>query len=397
MGLKNKLGILGLASSLALGTEAYAQTPRADSTRAQPNRILSRCPEYSATGEGVLLKDFVFNEPNSSENLGKVFSCLYAQRGNISYDTVDARRGLENVLSYLRARGDSLTETGRASIEYIKGISNSISDANTYMLIARSPAVAGYTAQSVPILVNTGARERRVPPAERREPARERPDTVRADTLREERLRERPQYRPRRPRGHGREKPSYRLSPQLGLETELGTNGELSVGAFGNLPLSNHVRLEAFGNYSVSTGDAYLASVDTSVTERERQLIGTNTYKFRTDETITSANEIGVAEAGLGLTIVPSKYFELPFRAGVKRLRETETVDGRSTIRFERDGLPLGDEEVITNSLENKSFRDRLSLSAGARLRLGGHLSVGASYNWVGKRNNGKVNFRFNF
>ncbi|MDP3992072.1 MAG: hypothetical protein Q8P79_01020 [Nanoarchaeota archaeon] len=394
MSLKTKLGILGLVGSLALGTEAYAQNPRAGSARAQPNRILSRCPEYSASGEGILLKDFVFNEPNSSENLGKVFSCLYAQRGNISYDTINARRGLENVLSNLK-NGVSTPEK-RASIEYIQGLLRTVSERNTYMLIARSPAVAGYAAQSVPILVNTGARERRVPPAERREPARERADTLRVV----ERPRERPQYRPRQPRretGRERQQPSYRLSPQLGLETELGTNGELSVGAFGNLPLSNHVRLEAFGNYSVSTGDAYLASVDTSVTERERQLIGTNTYKFRTDETITSANEIGAAEAGLGLTIVPSKYFELPFRAGVKRLRGTETVDGRSTIRFERDGLPLGDEEVITNSLENKSFRDRLSLSAGARLRIGRHMAVGASYNWVGKQNNGKVNFRFNF
>ena len=388
MSQKTKLGILGvslLAGSLALGTEAYAQNPRSS---AQPNRVLSRCSEYSATGEGVLLKDFVFNEPDSANNLRRVFSCLYAQRGNISYDTVDARKGLENVLSFLR--NGTQTPEKRASIEYIKGISNSISDANTYMLIARSPALPGYNTQSVPILVRRGEESPAPSVHARREPVE------RADTT--SRIRERPVYRPRQPRREtGREKPSYRLSPQLGLETELGTNGELSVGAFGNVPLTQWLRLEAFGNYSVSTGDSYLASVDTSVTERERQLIGTNTYKFRTDETITSANEIGVAEAGLGLTIVPSKYFELPFRAGVKRLRGTETVDGRSTIRFERNDLPLGDEEVITNSLENKSFRDRLSLSAGARLRLGRHMAVGASYNWVGKQSNGKVNFRFNF
>jgi len=130
--------------------KSSSQEHRTENQQTKPNHIRSRCPEYSVSGDGFLLKDFVFNESGSSQNINEVLSCLYADRGVLSYDTVIGKKGLEKVISSLRSGVQ--TPDKKASITYLKELSKAISE-NTYMLILRSSAQQGYESKSLGILV----------------------------------------------------------------------------------------------------------------------------------------------------------------------------------------------------------------------------------------------------
>ncbi len=272
MGKKNKLGILGaslLAGSLAFGSEAYAQQ-----TQVQKNKIYSRNPEYSASGEGVLLKDFVYDLPDSTVNIGKWLG-LYAQRGDISYDAVNTRKGLENTLSYLRE--GTQTPEKRASIDYVQRLLRTMSETdstslkalreavadgsinsqeiteikpNTYIIIAKSSAGQGYVSESVPILVNIRAKPiSSVPPARREpEPVRGRVDTLRTDTI--PRVTQRPLYTPRESERHERKKSSARLT----LDGFAGENKVIGAGiGIGYGPVGFSVNYSQAGDRTVDS------------------------------------------------------------------------------------------------------------------------------------------------
>ena len=97
------------------------------------NRIYSGNPEFSVVGEGVVLKDFVYNitlNPNSKIELDK-FLDLYAKRGEISYVAVDAKKGLKNIISFLKKdlkSRDAQSQKERiATIKYYENLLEEIS------------------------------------------------------------------------------------------------------------------------------------------------------------------------------------------------------------------------------------------------------------------------------
>ncbi len=179
MGKKGKSAAYGISLAAALvgsaiNSEAYAQQ---DTTR--QNRIYSGKIEYSASGEGILLKNFVPHYlPDSTINLGERFG-LYAERGNLSWNVSSTKKGLENILSFLRSGVQ--TPEKRESINYIQRLLQTVSEPdsaslnalrravangnisqsemksiqpNTYIIAARSQAMQGYKAETLPILVN---------------------------------------------------------------------------------------------------------------------------------------------------------------------------------------------------------------------------------------------------
>ena len=162
------------------------------------NRIYSSNPTYSATGEGVVLKDFVYDislNPNSRITLDEVFG-LYAKKGDITYTVVDAKNGLRNVIAFLEKDLNSrdaqskseriatinhyknllgkISESDSASLNGLeKAVSDGIIDVNNdslvlpegwkikdgvYVLIAKSKSLDSgkekYVANSVPIVIN---------------------------------------------------------------------------------------------------------------------------------------------------------------------------------------------------------------------------------------------------
>ena len=60
--------------------------------------------------------------------------------------------------------------------------------------------------------------------------------------------------------------------------------------------------------------------------------------------------------------------------------------------------VPLGQTETITNSKDDsKGIKTNLALSAGARFNLTKNLSLGASYNRIGKNNSARINMGLRF
>ena len=188
-----------------------------------------------------------------------------------------------------------------------------------------------------------------------------------------------------------------KLVKQLGIEVGAGTNKEVTAGIFGNVPVTPWLRAEAFGNYSVVKGESYIPKEPEIISESEQSLIGPGTYKTRVDETTTSFSDKGIAEAGVGITFIPNKKIEFPLAAGIKFSKRTKTIDGKSTISFERNQEPLGEPQVITNTLEYNKFAYPLFLSGGIRYNISKNLSLEALYNRVENQNTGKINLRLNF
>jgi len=114
-----------LVSVFEIGTALYFGVPNnAFAQRTEQNRIYSHSSDFSVAGEGVALKDFVFDfylNSDSRINLNDKFG-LYAKKGDISYDIVDARKGLQSIISYLKKdlnRRDSQSKRKRiATINY---------------------------------------------------------------------------------------------------------------------------------------------------------------------------------------------------------------------------------------------------------------------------------------
>ena len=437
-------------------TQARADTiTRRDSAQARPqqrprvlhNRILSRNPEYSATGDGRLLKKFVHNfnlSPDTRINLDSTFE-LYAERGgNISYDALGFREGLASVIADLR-KDSPLTDKDTASIKYLQGLLGKMkeSDRNSvnllkkavndkvidfetdslkelvngwYVFVAKSTKQGNYVGNSIPIIVDVKTpgpiyvqTEPRTPEVVVR-PGAERERFV-ADSIAREKARQDSlareageifvEIKERQEEHPIREKPKHVRTLEeglsFGLEVGAGANKEDVAGVagvFARLPVATKFGLEVYAD--VHLGNVINESNKTQVTYREKQLIGPETHKLRTDEIKTVSEDEALAEAGAGFLYKVNKALEVGVRAGVVLSDKDETLYRKSTIEFERNMQKLGDTKVITKTKKkNSGKKSHPSFSLGAWYNFAEKWAAGLSVNRVGEQNSGRLNLKY--
>ena len=420
---------------------AYSQTTKPDSaqTTQQTRRdlIYSSNPCLSATGEGVLLKRECHPlplAPNSRTDIGQMFE-LFSVSGKLDYTAVSGNDGIKMAVSYLK--GEKQTLLNRASVSHLEkellrltpdndpasvawlneAVSDGVVDAKDslfsgnnlkleeglYAIVARS------SNESIPILVKVS-----YDASEVRREQEARNATAKADSIAKLRV----QYqsvrdslatlnRARRDRelfvkdsldmaAYVEQQKGSGLKTRFGLEAGYGTNKEGIAGAFVEVPLTSAISVEGFGDYFVLAGNAD-SSIKADTTARERQLIGPGTYKDRVDKEITTSEHKSKADFGLGL-LLGAGDLRFNVRGGVNLYSMEEETDGESTISFERNGVPLGQPETITNSKgKSKGNSVRASFSAGALYDVNRRFSVGASYDRFGKKNGGRINLRLRF
>ena len=430
-----------------LYTPAQQQTSQPQQqTRAQQirNTIFSKCPEYSVSGDGILLKNFVFNESGSSDNVKEVISCLYAQKGDLDYDTLNLERGLANVLSVLRS--GPKTPEKRASIAYLQGLSGTAPE-DTYMLIARSPAIEGYNAQSIALLVNkdgAAGQEPGVPRGLRpvRDPEEARPprgrrdigieptvspiegDTSRAGqreyydikvgekadtlvlTVPYEKLTPAQRRRVNEAvRGWKKVSPNvYVFNKEkrktdhfgLGLEFLAGTNKELAAGGYFKFGFAPSFAVELGANYAFRQEGPYFLGETNEVTQREDVLVGPGTYHTRTDSIATTTNRKGIAEAGARVVISPTEWLDFFVGGGVRPSDKTTNVYGQSIIGLERN-QQLIRADTLENTLTERSFVYPAFAQGGARFEPLKHVNISVLYEMGGKQKVLKVGAGVNF
>lgn len=420
-------------------------SPRTKADSAQQRRYMNSLGELTMAGSGRLMADYI--QPldlSSTTDLNGIFSA----RG-LQFSFNNAKQYLENIARNMGS-DSSLTGTERAFRNYIGNLArhtprsnpaslrilnqavrdgtiwpSELRDSNGRLLVENGyyMLVARKGRESVPILFHAENYSGRTPVTEttRQDTSRirTRVDSLRTDstararqTARDSTAREnlRRQIAERSARATADstararrlvKERTHKPRPgvQVGLEAQFGTNQELELGAFANARVIPGIRLEAFANYTLpsQSGNLYLNEQSTDTTIRARENLGDGVYRFRTDDITTLAEETGIAEAGLGLTVTPFRFLDLFVREGAKLLEREETISGRSTIGFERDNLPSGTPQVITNTRENSSYVTRPSFTAGARINLNKRLSLTGSYNRVGSQNRGKAGLRFTF
>ena len=421
-------------------------------TQTLQNRILSKDQSwtFSATGEGIFLKNFVYSLNIDSNSNCDLEGMLSAVKGDVHYEVMGAKKGLENTLSYLRKIKNQTGEQ-KASMRYMEGLLKNTEESDSqsvrllgkslqdrviapqqdslfvngewqikegrYIIMARSETKTfggvKYVANSVPILVDVRTNSLNV--AERKNIAsfapftkpyatadstakareeKERLAKARADSI--VKVEARKQIQTSIVKKYVSE--DIKLKTRFGLESAFGTNQEGIVGAFVGVPLDKTVNVEAYGNFYFAKGKPISSTSVTDTTFREVELIGPGTYKQRTDEITTITEDKARAEFGAGLSYKISEGLEIPVRAGVVFSKGEETIEGKSTITHERNQLPLGNPEVITNSKKGEgSNSKKFSLSLGALYNLNRNFSVGASFNRVGEANSGRINLRYRF
>ena len=438
------IGLLGNLASFAIATPTYAQDSSLTQDNArQKNWIYSRCPEYSATGEGIFLKDFILNETGSEKKLGEILNCLYTEKGDISYDSIGARRGLESALNYLRE--GPLTDEKRASINYIQGLLQKVSDEENYVIIGMSSAPEGYTPQSVMVLVNSSKQPNQIQQPDTVE-TREEPQIPEEDRTQEIRpisrittnefellipydsltLSQREHYNQRLTEfmqgrnvreispGHYVIVPTEEHINQVSRETSPRTikgrtldftlesefnlgNRELTAGASLGIWPCNQLRLAGFGNASLYNEEPFQTENSTDTVRNETQLIGPGTYKTVTNTLTTNTESKGNLEFGVEVSAKPWKFLELFTRFGTKKMKITGEEQGESKISFERNQESLGNPATISNTrLLNDSYNTYPSLSAGVRLDMGG-LLLDTYFKRINEKNQGGIRAGFRF
>ncbi len=445
---KIAVGALALLGYLGTADSAGAQQP------ARQNRILSAEECLSATGEGIYLKNFchdIYLRQDSKLSIENRFG-LSALKGDVSYSAISAKKGIEYGLAFLATQPK--TGVRDASITYLQNLldkvpsedkasvaslNHAVSDgviegseligkvaSGTYAIMTRSRSIQDQIENRMPILVNISydAEKARLDSVSDARVARER-QRVADSTAKANRI-TRDQYvadstarairdsvaklpkagqdasqrhaaSPKTETGKDNEKYDWLTGKRIGIEVGYGKDNESVIGAFVEFPVAYRVDLEVFGNYFISPRNADTLNVRADTTLRDRQLIGPGTYKQRTDEIITSSRNEPKIETGLGL-ILRAGNLSLNFRGGVIMSSQEERVDGRSTISFERNAMPLGNPEVITNSKPStKKNKTGPVFSAGVLYDFNKHLSVGASVNNFERRSGGRINFRVRF
>ncbi len=191
--MKWRPSLRDLVSAFEIGTALYFGAPNnLFAQEVNQNRIYSSNSELSTAGEGVGLKDFVFNldlDSDSKINLNDKFG-LYAKRGDISYDVIDARKGLKSIISYLKkdlSSRDSQSKKERiATIRYYqsllkktphneraslnkleKAVKDGVLDVQKeslghielgrYFIVAKSESIGGRKKNGVPIILDIKA------------------------------------------------------------------------------------------------------------------------------------------------------------------------------------------------------------------------------------------------
>ncbi|GIU68678.1 MAG: hypothetical protein KatS3mg093_429 [Candidatus Parcubacteria bacterium] len=198
---------LGVAAiSLALNSPLYSQqkneevkTDRRENTvyvdeSCTKNSSLTFSNNFSTAGDGIFLKGFVSEielERKSRIELDDYF-CLRAKEGPVMYGFLDIKKGLENVISYLK-KEKSLNKRDNYFLDYLTRLSktsegndslslyllnkavndnvidsekDSLFDRETakivpgmYMIIARSSSTKGLQENSVPIILRISPNE----------------------------------------------------------------------------------------------------------------------------------------------------------------------------------------------------------------------------------------------
>ena len=123
------LGSLGYNSANA--QQAPDSTKKQSQTQTFRNLIYSTDSElnYSACGDGVLLKDFVHNlklEPDTDIDIKKAFR---SKKGQVTLTAVGTKRGYTDILSYL-GKSEPMTDRIKACIDYFRGLSKSTEDSD---------------------------------------------------------------------------------------------------------------------------------------------------------------------------------------------------------------------------------------------------------------------------
>lgn len=392
----NKPGIYLLGGAVAIGAANYANCQEA-------RKFIYGDKELTAAGDGIFAKSYI-NEIDmfsGDYSLGSRFS----SKDKIKYFCTDAKKGLEEIAEGIKPEpGKELTGKEKAFKKYLKGLAKKLKTNNRESLRLLNNAVqdgvispvrdslynekgwklnddvylvvAKTAKESVPILMHFRAKNYDDIVLEETREAQEKIGEATGD--------------------RSKNKGSY--CARFGLETGIGTNNEKVVGTFVELPLTSWLSLEGFGSWYAARGNPTFSGKSTEVTKRQRELIGPETYKQRTDEITTSIEEKAVADIGAGLTIKLNDYLEIPLRIGKEFSNQHKTLEGKSTIIHDRNGQLLEAPSVITNTKDcghnptsNKYF------SIGPRWNLGKNLSVGLSFNKMGRKNSGRINLRCSF
>lgn len=456
-------------SYLANPNESIAQQPgaRPAAVRTVENIIRLKPNDgcYSATGEGVFLKNFCYNRILTPDGDFDLYDVFETPNGDVTCSVVDAKEGLRIGLKYLEnkpktgenlasrkqieilmrktpqsnansvslleravsdcridTKGDGLYVDGKWKIEGGKYVFR-ISSKNQTVTDAKGNKTI-YKAHSLPIIVDfslnsdpdylEGGRQAAGPTISTPMPSRDKIVADSLDQVRREHLRKAREEFSRdsiaaesRARKEEKERlevsrssrPSrtHTLSPRFGLEAAVGTNEEVVLGTFVELP-AKEFSVQAYGNFYAS-GEPIKSNSNTVVTMREKELIGPGTYKQRTDEITTLSEDKPRFEFGVGASYKPNRRdFEFPVRVGLNFSKQTEKVEGKSTIIHERNMLPLGEPQVITNSMiGGKKNSTNLSLGVGAIYNVDHNWSVGASANRVGSKNSLRLIGRYRF
>ena len=201
--MKKLLKKTGIVPVIALSVLSYLVNPISLSATDQKkktieNRIYSSLPENSASGEGVALKDFVYDinlNSDSNVKLDEVFG-LYAKKGDIQYNVIDAQKGLKNIIVFLEKNLNSrdaqskseriatinhyknlLQKTSESDISSLNNLEKAVQDGvidvrgdslvlpegwkikeGKYVLVAKSKSLESgnekYVANSIPLVVN---------------------------------------------------------------------------------------------------------------------------------------------------------------------------------------------------------------------------------------------------
>lgn len=386
----NKPGIYLLGGAVAVGAANYANA------QDKPRNFIYGDRELTAAGDGIFAKSYI-NEVSMSPDNSYSIKSRFSSKDKINYSCTDAKKELKRIINgmgpdnkltdkekafkdYLKELARTLNTNDKASLELLNnavkdGIISPRNDSlynergwkikdDTYLVFAKTGN------ESVPILYHFKLKS----PAEEKESGLE--------------------------KKAGKTGEDYKGSycARFGLEAAAGTNNERVVGAFVELPLASWLSLEGFGSRYAGRGNPTHSDKFTEVTKRQRELIGPETYKQRTDEITTNAEEKAIADIGAGLTIKLNDYVEVPLRIGKEFSNQHKTLDGKSTIIHERNGKLLEAPSVITNSKDcGNSAKSNLYLSAGARLNLGKKLSMGVSFNKMGRKNSGRINLGYRF
>ncbi|MBU2503982.1 MAG: hypothetical protein KJ879_02930 [Nanoarchaeota archaeon] len=346
------------------------------------NIIYSDDSDVSATGEGVLAKRFVAYEVDVDAD--SVRFDLRAKSGKVVYDVLsgkEAEVATENVLTFLKK--GTQTREKKASIiyleEFLKGtaVGDSTSAENLedalqvgafvsgmpvkegkYFVLAKSEAAKGYSPESVPMVVEIKGKKKSGLKPE--------------DILLREKIRK---------AGGDFRKPKTSANARPEVAVGYGTNGVSVEGAVRGIVSGGRkgVGLGVYGNVKFKGKETTGASV-TTTTDRERQLVGKDTYKERRDTDITTESTKPIGGFGLEVA-VRGNGIEFPVRVGAEVMDRALNVQRKSIIVMERNGNSLGTPQLLIGEspVEKNSRELKLAIEASVRKKLSRHTFLKAS------------------